>query len=166
MPSQILRATSLLGALIMPLLVLVISLLYQEWNRWEMTEKMEHAQLIEVAIPTTSVHWIKKGKELLIEGKLFDIKTVTEKNGYSYFKGLYDEVETAIIAQIRQQMNNEQGAKSARQTLLCYLLLGGISNKPHETLIQYQELASIYQDYQVGRIISPVVERMTPPPQC
>ena len=159
-------AILLLGVTLVPLLFMAVSLLHQQWNRWEMTEKMEHAQLIELAIQDTAVHWVKPGKELLVNGKLFDVKTVAHQNGVTHFTGLYDHEETAIIAHIRNQMHKEQGTQRVQATLFCYLLLGGDPTQLQHDFICYQEITSRPQILDEGFLIPPALARMTPPPQC
>lgn len=72
--------------------------------RHEMKEKLEYASLSTVSVPVNEVQWAKKGKEIKINGRLFDIKTQHNENGYAVFTGLYDDEEKALndIASGRQ----------------------------------------------------------------
>lgn len=64
--------------------------------RHEMKEKLERAALITVTLPGNQVEWVEPGKEIKINGRLFDIKTQHTENGTTVFTGLYDEEEKAL----------------------------------------------------------------------
>lgn len=61
--------------------------------RHEMKEKLERSALCTIVLPAEQVCWVEKGKELNINGRLFDVKTQFAENGLVFFTGLYDEKE-------------------------------------------------------------------------
>ena len=44
--------------------------------RITMMEKMEKDELQTISIPTDQIKWFKKNRELMIDGKMFDVKSI------------------------------------------------------------------------------------------
>ena len=61
-----------------------------------MKEELEKQSLHVVTLKNNDIIWLKAGKEIFLKGKMFDIKTAETRNGYTTFKGLYDEEETTL----------------------------------------------------------------------
>jgi hypothetical protein len=75
-----------------------------------MEEKLEKQYIQTIRVPVNEIQWYKKNKEIIISGKLFDIKSVTIKNQVALFKGIFDEKETIIkdqIVHLQQQKKNK-----------------------------------------------------------
>lgn len=68
----------------------------QAFIRHEMEEKLEKLHLQTIQISADKIVWYKKNKEIVVEGRLFDIKTMTIGNGIATFRGLFDEKESDI----------------------------------------------------------------------
>lgn len=166
MQRPLIRAVVLLGIALAPLLFIVCSLIHQQWAKWEMTERLETSRLTTLTIAEKNLHWIKPGKEILINGRLFDIKSSVTRNGICYIKGLYDEEETAIVQHIQHQMHKEQGTHRLHQSLLCYLLFAGNPSSLNTHSIQSVAVSHSYWPLNEGLISPPSLDRMTPPPQC
>jgi len=72
----------------------------KEWMHHEkMEEALESSLLKKITVKTSSIHWIKTGKEILFEGKYFDIKTSTTTGEHTLFIGLFDEEEEKLKRQ-------------------------------------------------------------------
>jgi hypothetical protein len=65
-----------------------------------MKEKLEQQSLQSIAIADNDVHWIEEDKEILVNEKLFDVKTLEYRNGYTVFTGLFDQQETELMQQL------------------------------------------------------------------
>lgn len=61
-----------------------------------MKERMEKQLLQTITLINSEIQWVKKGKEIRVQGKMFDIKSIEYKNGITIFHGLYDEEETLL----------------------------------------------------------------------
>ncbi len=133
--------------------------------RREMEEKLEAGfPLYTVRIPVNQIEWEKKGKEIHLQGKMFDIKTQVIKNGVATFTGLFDEDETAL----KNKLNENCDRKSAgnNQLLIHFLQsLKGLS-------IVYVEgnLYSCLLTPHVSLFLTPTLPFrdqtvLTPPPQ-
>jgi hypothetical protein len=60
-------------------------------------ERLAHYQLVTVTLPADKIIWHKKGKELNINGKLFDVKASRLSNGTLTATGFYDEDEISLV---------------------------------------------------------------------
>lgn len=102
-------ASLLLILISSPILLFVYFSTEQQFIRIQMKEALEHRQLQTITIVTNTVKWFKKDKEIIIGGRLFDIKSHEEKDGISIFTGLFDEKETAIkkkMEKLRHEQND------------------------------------------------------------
>lgn len=79
-----------------PLLFIIIFTVKQQAIRHRMKERMENQSLHSITLANNEIDWVKKGKEIRVNGKMFDIKSITCKNGLITFYGLYDEEETIL----------------------------------------------------------------------
>ncbi len=150
----------------LPLVFLLTALCMQQWIRWEKIEELEHAKLIQVKVSHSSITWIKEGKELLIDGNLFDVKSIEEKNDQVILTGLYDHEETAIINAINGQTATGQDAGQLRTTFI-YTLLMGLST-PIEQLNTVTYLPSFLFLHPSNTLLyqHPFQDPLSPPPQC
>ncbi|MBL0145066.1 MAG: hypothetical protein IPP48_04190 [Chitinophagaceae bacterium] len=62
----------------------------------EMEKKLEKSLLTTLTIPKKNVHWIENGKELVINGEMFDVKNYSVQNEYLIVCGLFDEYEKQL----------------------------------------------------------------------
>lgn len=91
------------------------------WHRME--EKLEKCHLQSFSIPTKDVVWQKMNKEIVIEGRLFDVKSFIIQRDSITFCGLYDDEETTIKSQIKELEEWElKNHPSGKTTLVKFLL--------------------------------------------
>ncbi len=86
----------LLSLVSAPFIFFVCFLVQQKVQQHHMLEMLENASLQTITINKTDIVWVKKNKEILIEGKLFDIKSYSILNDKVIFIGLFDKDEDAI----------------------------------------------------------------------
>ena len=67
-----------------------------------MNERLKSDGLVSVSIQKNEIRWIRPGKEIEINGKLFDVKNITEQNGFYIVKGLFDEKEDGIESALKK----------------------------------------------------------------
>lgn len=79
-----------------PVLISVFFLANQQIIRHRMFERLEEERSHTVTVPATSVNWIKKNKEILVGGKMFDVKSFRKEGDQYFFSGLFDDDETAL----------------------------------------------------------------------
>lgn len=73
-----------------------------------MKEKLEEKMLQTIVLGEKDVNWFKPGKEIVLEGKMFDIKSARyQDDGFVVFTGLFDEEETLLVKQLKQKQQDE-----------------------------------------------------------
>jgi hypothetical protein len=100
--------------------------------RQRMKHELEEKMLHTITLKSSEIHWIREGKEIAIEKKLFDVKSIAYKeNGMAVLTGLFDEEETDLVQQLQknQKENNSQGSKQLAQLFQLMLVMPEF---PHE----------------------------------
>ena len=148
----------------MPVLFTLLFLYKQQLIRHEMKEKLEEEMLHTIVVPVAEVQWVKHKKEIRFQGKMFDIKSITEKNDQYIFTGLYDEEETALNNYFEK--NTEQKNERGHQVLttLFQLLQSMYPGDPDETLV-FENISKSYGPLILQHITHPAKNIPTPPPQ-
>jgi hypothetical protein len=148
---------------VIPLCYAIVVQVKQEMIQANMKEKTEKALLHKVCMNETEVRWIKYGKEILINGRMFDIKSFLVKNGIATFFGLFDDEETALLNQIKKDHQNNTGGK---QIVQLFKLFQFINNNAGEADNFSASLSSLkYPAYQSSSLLDPLIPRFFPPPQ-
>lgn len=102
----------------MPLIYILFFRVQQQSIRKKMKERLEAQVLHTVTIPENEVHWIKNAKEILINSRMFDIRSYKIQNGEYIFWGLYDDDESILLKQLQKnQQNNSRDDKLLVQFL-------------------------------------------------
>ncbi len=108
---------------------------------------MEEQLLHRIVLHDYDVRWIKKGKEIWVNGKMFDIKSMKHKNGMTVFYGLYDDEETALKKNMAQAWKKDLPGQQSRLTQLFQCLQGFYFNQ--------DDPITILSKKSTGRIASP-----------
>ncbi len=116
-------ALMLLAVMSAPLLISVYQLLRQQYLQHQMKEQLEKAALETFIIPANELQWVKKGREILLNGHFFDVKSITRSGNSFIVKGLFDQKETAIAKKIEQQADAGNKNNGYTKTALQFLLL-------------------------------------------
>lgn len=99
----------------MPLVYILFARVHQQSIRHMMKERLESQILQTVVLPEEEILWVKDGKEILVNGRMFDIRSAYLQNGEYVFTGLYDDDETQLLKQLQ---NNQQKSNSEDQLLV------------------------------------------------
>jgi hypothetical protein len=86
----------------MPMMVSVALLVWQQVIHFEMMEELEAKNLTAIIIKKSSLKWTRTGKEIEINGNLFDVDDISIKGDSCIIKGLYDEKEEALLQTIKK----------------------------------------------------------------
>ena len=70
-------AVAVLVAISMPLCLFLYWKVQQLIVRHEMMEKLEQSNLVNIELPAASVEWYEEEKEIIVQGRLFDVKSYT-----------------------------------------------------------------------------------------
>ena len=109
------------------LLPLCLSGLYMAGRiliRITMLEKMEKDELQTISIPTDQIRWFKKNHEIMIDGKMFDVKSIRQQGDTSIISGLFDDDDTELHEALAGM--HEQKNKGQHNALLLYQVCLGI----------------------------------------
>lgn len=108
--------TSLL--LLLPVLIPLLFIVMNDLNKWQI--KYQHSErlksswsLVQLHIAADKVQWMDK-KEIVVNGRMFDIEKSELNDGWYHFTGHYDDPETKLLR--KQQKAQQQ--KNGQQTLL------------------------------------------------
>lgn len=105
-----------------PLLFSTITLIRERLHFHEMQETLERASLQTLHIPESDIVWINPGKELRINGKLFDVKNHVVHGGWLTVTGLFDEAEERIRESLSQDPEAKHPLSEPGVQLLANLL--------------------------------------------
>lgn len=107
------RSLSVIILLIITGIPFFLSVLFigrQQYVRHQMKEQLENENLISLTIPAGNLHWYKAGKELLIDGQFFDVKSIHEVEGEGYrVTGLYDHHEKQLHEMLGNSLRDKPG---------------------------------------------------------
>jgi hypothetical protein len=76
--------------------------------RKTMLERLEKTETVVVRLPANGLHWYEKDHELLIDGRMFDVKSIrSTAQGYEV-TGIFDDDETALFDQLVTATSHKQ----------------------------------------------------------
>jgi hypothetical protein len=97
--------------------------------RIAMMEKLEKENIQSLRLPSDKIKWYKKNRELIIDGKMFDVKSIQKQGDVYIITGLFDEMETTLNNQLA--MTHEQGNQHTNNSnQLFQVCLGLIAIQP------------------------------------
>jgi hypothetical protein len=93
----------------LPALISIWVLAKQQHIKSAMKHKLEVSILKTIHIKKDDLVWVKKGKEIKLNGKMFDIKSITKTQKGNYIvTGLYDEQEDELFANIDNMIRRDK----------------------------------------------------------
>jgi hypothetical protein len=88
-------------------------------------------QLETISIHKTSVTWVREGKELLVNDKLFDVKFFSETGDYLKVTGLFDTKEDELNKQVLKSENEKSPVNPTSNNLLFSFLFQPLFSNLH-----------------------------------
>ena len=155
-----------LGILLLPAVLSLYLYASQIFLQHKMKEELKRCSLVTVAVPASHLHWNLAGKEVRIDGNLFDVKSYELIGNQVILTGLFDEEEDLLIEHILDiQQNNDpdktNGSLTVFKWLSCFSLY-------LETDDLNTSLFTIKQQYPLSDTINLFCTKMlidTPPPK-
>ena len=150
----------------MPQLFSVCSLIEKKIIEYSMVKRLEQENLQTVTIDAASVIWLKKDKEILINGEPFDIKTIIRNGNKIVVSGLFDIREKELKQKLQAYQQEEGKSASTNNSLLLLIFTTWYQvNEPiNFTLSFLIHKRQAWQKYQ-DKIGSLSHEIITPPPR-
>lgn len=152
----------LMVSIALPLILSAFSNIHQAWIRHEMLERLERRNLHTISLSPGEVVWYKKEKEIIINNRMFDVKSWKNVDGKIIFQGLYDEEETAFLKKVKEQTSDTQ---NSRHVIKAYQLE---SSWIAEEASFYTSpiLHFSYLSYREVKLPMNSATKDTPPPRC
>jgi len=153
----------LLAAIIaLPLLFLVLLQGLQQVAQVAAKRRLEEESLQTITLLKSELHWVKKGKELRLHGKLFDVKNLQERGTTITVTGFYDEAETGI-ANLLAQNTNQRGQNTWLVSLLGALRYFGRFSL-FAFVFSFTQSVPSYSLFQKIAYKNPFLPVLSPPP--
>lgn len=113
-----------------PILFSVVNLIKQKVLQSARNERFGTETLQSITIAKENLHWLKKGKEVIIDGKYFDVKSYTTDGDKIMLTGFYDNPEDKLVTHIKNLVQQTNGADSPiNQTAIKYFFFPIFTNQ-------------------------------------
>jgi hypothetical protein len=113
---------ALLFIVAVPLFFSVRFVVKQKLIQSQMKEKLELASLQTITFPLAGLTWAKEGEEVIIEGKLFDVKSFSVADGQITLKGLFDGDEDHLFAEMKNSLQQKKDETGPLSQVKCIFL--------------------------------------------
>ncbi len=145
----------------MPVIFSGYFILKQLSIRESMEERLESEALEEFTFPVSELVWLKPQKEILLNGKHFDIKTYKINGDRVSVKGLFDEKEQKLKLLLAVDLEEtEEGTNIMHGIFLTYYF----HNRTSGTVYFYQP-APDFAEYIGTTTLEPCIPIIAPPPR-
>lgn len=150
----------------LPVLIPLLFIVINDMNKWQI--KYQRADrlnsirsLVQLRIAADKVQWMDK-KEIVVNGRMFDIKKSELKDGWYHFTGHYDDPETKLLRKQQKAQQQKDGQQTLLQVFKSLQQLYCESQEPG----LLPDTASLLQPHlQNDRLTAASLEVITPPPQ-
>jgi hypothetical protein len=151
------------GLVTMPQLFIVLLLGFQVYVRHRLEERFEQQKAVNLVLAESDLIWVKPGREILVNGEMFDIKTIRYAKGQAQITGIFDQEETEIMRLLKGSANplkNEQSIVHLFAWVLQFVATG--------CTISFQfwlEEVRNFLSFVLTPYNSPYLSLLVPPPQ-
>lgn len=156
---------ALLLIVAMPVFFSVGFLVRQKLIEHEMMEKLESASLQTVTVPLANIAWVKKDKEAIINGKLFDIKSLTISGNNAIVTGLYDDDESKLHEVVKNlfQQKNKQSSPFSNLAVKFFSLPITTANSAISVIANWHYISQQHFKYSEKIPVPPFLADILPP---
>ena len=164
-PTKKTISIGLLIASTIPWLFVLVFHIREQVIHHRMEERLEASMIHHtVTIADNEIHWEEKDREIWVDGKLFDIKSSHSENGVTHFTGLYDDEETILKKQLKENLDrNGHNDKHLISQLISSLQQLFFEEYSETTGIFFTTRSALAFDSQ--QLPFPFCDISTPPPQ-
>lgn len=146
-----------------PLLFIVLLQGLQLYVRHQLAERLEKEAQVHLAIPAGELVWVKRGREIVVDGQMFDIKTIRYEGDTVLVTGIFDHKETGIMRLLKQQGQASQSSRSLAH--LFVWLQQFVDPGSSFVFLLWRRDAPAFASFILPHYSSPVLARLAPPPQ-
>jgi hypothetical protein len=123
-------------------------LIKQKIIQHQMHERLEGSYLQTISIKSDKVVWLKARKEVMVDGKMFDVKSYSTNNGITTLTGLYDVAEHKLKNEFISLLNNSKRESAPIERLMLkFLFTAGLVKHPFEISLREISNLALYVDY-------------------
>ena len=108
----------LLCLVAMPLFFSVYTMIEKKIIEHRMQGKLEQECLQTITLEASAVTWLKKNKELLINGEPFDVSSMSRNGESITVTGLFDNQEKKLEEQLERYNHSQERSASSKNSLL------------------------------------------------
>jgi hypothetical protein len=131
----------------------------------EALEKLKTESLQEITISKDDVRWIKNGKELILDNRLFDVERFQQVNDSLILFGLFDEEETRLSEQLNHALQKGSADFNKKIDHLIQLLQDLFYQQKHSINFAFISKKIIHFKLIPKNIIEPFAMVIFPPPR-
>lgn len=149
-----------------PMLVSILLPVWQQFIRYQMMEELEAKNLTTITIKYDDLRWTRRGKEITVNGNLFDVNEISKQGGFYIVTGLYDKDEDVLLEMIKksqQTINDKPLQLLASQVLNSVLYLENKIDLQHAT---FKLLLNHQYIFNTDNFVSFSPTLASPPPKC
>jgi hypothetical protein len=137
---------------------------FQFYIKQRMEASLERDVLHTITLPVAEVQWYEEGREILVDDKMFDIKTYSITDGVFTAQGVFDEKETEIVKLLSGHWSDKEQTHFVVQLLLlshCIILFSFYLVSFGVTVYRNKPISLITLLYN-----SPLLSIISPPPKA
>jgi len=132
-----------------------------------MAEALEQKALHTIITTTDNPTWVSFGKEILIDGHLFDVESYKQTGNNLQLTGLYDTEEDHLNEQLNKIEQQKSKGNSADYTLLISLLFQPFFTENPTLHNNFNFITLNQHDFSFTKnLCSPALGVIIPPPKC
>lgn len=134
----------------------------QFYIRQRMEAALEKESLVTITVPAAGVVWYEEGREIKVNGRMFDIESYTVKDGLFTALGIYDDEETRVV----NLMNGHWSERDQQHLVVQLLVLSHCIIPLFFLLYTFGLVPFIYKPafLFLRRYVSPALAIPIPPP--
>lgn len=151
-------------ALAFPMVYSAKTIIKRSLHKREMFRKLEQSPLAFIILPNSQVKWYEKGREIVVNNRMFDVKSWKVVGDSTTFHGLWDDKETALNKIIRKsaERKKEQQAVFKFQKLIS---TWSFTEKNYNFFFAVLQTNSNYTGYLPDTFQNIVLSLPNPPPE-
>jgi hypothetical protein len=152
--------------LTIPVIFSVVNMVKQKIFQSTRNERFGTETLQTITIAKENLRWVKKGKEVIIDGKYFDVKSFTSDGENILLTGFYDHHEDKLVKHIKTLMQKKNGSESpVNQSAINFFFFPIFTQQPDINFEQHWKLtANIFFPY-TENIPEIYIPPFNPPPE-
>lgn len=122
--SRYVSGIPLLLAFLAPYVMVFSFFMQQSAIRRSLKERFERTHLVRLHLAPHEFEWVKKGKEISVNRRMFDIKKMEMHENGTTFYGIFDDEETALVDNWLNTLQKERRNTFFHHTGIAFLVFG------------------------------------------